>query len=290
MILIDLNQVLLSGLMAQIANQKPKLQLEESLIRHMVLNILRTHVSNFRKDYGEVVLCCDNRKYWRKEFFPFYKAGRKKAREKTDLDWHLIFDMLAKFKQELKDNFPYKVIDVEGAEADDIIGTLVPRHIMHEDILIISSDGDFLQLQMWNNLHGRGHKVKQYNPAQKKYIISEKPLDELKEKIIKGDKGDGIPNVLSPSDCFVRDLRQTPITKGKLEKLMESNYADWEDENARIGFSRNQTLIDLRNIPDDIKEKIINTYEEVKPASKQKILDYFIANKLRNLMDVIEEF
>jgi hypothetical protein len=33
------------------------------------------------------------------------------------------------------------VIDVEGAEADDIIGTLVPRHIMHEDILIISSTG-----------------------------------------------------------------------------------------------------------------------------------------------------
>ena len=288
MILIDLNQVLLSGLMAQIANQKPKMQLEEHLIRHMVLNILRTHVNNFRKDYGEVVLCCDNRKYWRKEFFPFYKAGRKKTREKSDLDWHLIFDMLAKFKQELKENFPYKVIDVEGAEADDIIGTLVPRHIMHEDVLIISSDGDFLQLQMYN-----GHsqfKIKQYNPAQKKFIISEKPLDELKEKIIKGDKGDGIPNVLSPSDCFVRDLRQTPITKGKLEKLMESNYGDWEDENARIGFSRNQTLIDLRNIPDDIKDKIINTYEEVKPASKQKILDYFIANKLRNLMDVIEEF
>jgi hypothetical protein len=288
MILIDLNQVLLSGLMAQIANQKPKLQLEEHLIRHMVLNILRTHVNNFRKDYGEVVLCCDNRKYWRKEFFPFYKAGRKKTREKSDLDWHLIFDMLAKFKQELKENFPYKVIDVEGAEADDIIGTLVPRHIMHEDVLIISSDGDFLQLQMYN---GRSQfKIKQYNPAQKKFIISEKPLDELKEKIIKGDKGDGIPNVLSPSDCFVRDLRQTPITKGKLEKLMESDYGLWEDENARIGFSRNQTLIDLRNIPGDIKDKIINTYEEVKPASKQKILDYFIANKLRNLMDVIEEF
>ena len=288
MILIDLNQVLLSGLMAQIANQKPKLQLEEHLIRHMVLNILRTHVNNFRKDYGEVVLCCDNRKYWRKEFFPFYKAGRKKTREKSDLDWHLIFDMLAKFKRELKENFPYKVIDVEGAEADDIIGTLVPRHIMHEDVLIISSDGDFLQLQMYN---GRSQfKIKQYNPAQKKFIISENPLDELKEKIIKGDKGDCIPNVLSPSDCFVRDLRQTPITKGKLDKLMESNYGDWEDENARIGFSRNQTLIDLRNIPDDIKDKIINTYEEVKPASKQKILDYFIANKLRNLMDVIEEF
>jgi len=287
MILVDLNQVLLSGLMAQIAGQKG-VKLEEDLIRHMILNIIRTHLRNFRKEYGEVVLCSDNRKYWRKEFFPFYKAGRKKSREKSDLDWHLIFDMLAKFKVELKENFPYKVIDVEGAEADDIIGTLVPRHIMNENILIISSDGDFLQLQMYNGKSN--YTVKQYNPAQKKFIVSQNPLDELKEKIIRGDKGDGIPNVLSASDCFVRDIRQTPISKGKLEKLMEKNYGEWEDEKARIGFSRNQTLIDLRNIPGDIQSKIINNYEETVPASKGKILDYLIANKLKNLIDVIEEF
>ena len=287
MILVDLNQVLLAGLMAQIASQKG-VKLEEGLIRHMVLNIIRTHLKTFRKEYGEVVLCSDNRKYWRKEFFPFYKAGRKKTREKSDLDWHMIFDMLAKFKQELRDNFPYKVVDVEGAEADDIIGTLVPRHIMHENIVIISSDGDFLQLQMYN---GRSEfTVKQYNPAQKKFLISENPIAELKEKIIRGDKGDGIPNVLSVSDCFVRDIRQTPINKAKLDKLMEKDYGLWEDENARIGYSRNQTLIDLRNIPGDIKEKIINTYEETKPAPKGKILDYLIANKLKSLIDVIEEF
>jgi hypothetical protein len=287
MILVDLNQVLLSGLMAQIASQKG-VKLEEGLIRHMILNIIRTHLKTFRKEYGEVVLCSDNRKYWRKEFFPFYKAGRKKTREKSDLDWHMIFDMLSKFKQELRDNFPYKVVDVEGAEADDIIGTLVPRHIMHENILIISSDGDFLQLQMYN---GRSEfTVKQYNPAQKKFIISENPIAELKEKIIRGDKGDGIPNVLSASDCFVRDIRQTPINKSKFDKLMEKDYGLWEDENARIGYSRNQTLIDLRNIPGDIKEKIINTYEETKPASKGKILDYLIANKLKSLIVVIEEF
>lgn len=287
MILIDLNQVLLSGLMAQISNQKG-VELEEGLIRHMILNIIRTHVKNFKNEYGEIVLCCDNRKYWRKDFFPFYKAGRKKTREKSDLNWHLIFDMLSKFKQELKEYFPYKVIDVEGAEADDIIGTLVPQKIMHENILIISSDGDFLQLQQWNQKSK--FQVKQYNPAQKKYILSENPLQELKEKIIRGDKGDGIPNVLSPSDCFVRDVRQATISKPKLAKLMETNYASWEDETAKIGFSRNSTLIDLNNIPVDIKEKIINTYEETKPASKKNILDYFIANKLKNLMDVIEEF
>jgi len=289
MILVDLNQVLLSGLMAQISNQKGK-KLGEDLIRHMVLNIIRNHLRSFRKDYGEVVLCSDNRKYWRKEFFPFYKAGRKKTREKSDLDWHFIFDMLAKFKVELKENFPYKVLDVEGAEADDIIGVLAPIAVKNENVLIISSDGDFLQLQMYNNEFNNPHSIKQYNPALKKFLVSAKPLDELKEKIIKGDKGDGIPNVLSPSDCFVRDLRQTPVTKGKLDKMMAEEYLDWTDDTAKTGFSRNQVLIDLRNIPDDIKTKILNSYEETVPASKGKILDYFIANKLKNLMDVIEEF
>ena len=283
MILVDLNQVLLAGLMAQISKQK-NVKLEEDLIRHMVLNIIRTHMNKFRNEFGDVVLCCDNRKYWRKEFFPFYKAHRKAAREKSSLDWNLIFDMLGKFKQELKDNFPYKVIDVDGAEADDVIGTLVPLFADKEKILILSSDGDFLQLQKY------GSNVKQYNPSLKKYIKSENPLLELKEKIIRGDKGDGIPNIFSPSDCFVRDLRQKAITKGVLEKYLNEHYGDWQDENARVGFSRNQTLIDLSLIPGDIKQKIINTFEETKPANKQKMLNYFIEKKLKNLMDVIEEF
>ena len=283
MILVDLNQVLLAGLMAQIANQKGKL--DEHLIRHMILNIIRTHVKNFKGEYGDIILCCDNRKYWRKEYFPFYKAGRKKTREKSDLDWHLIFDMLAKFKVELRENFPYKVIDVEGAEADDIIGTLVPRHAPHEKILILSSDGDFLQLQQY------GVNVKQYNPSQKKYVKSADPLLELKEKIIRGDKGDGIPNIFSPADCFVRDLRQKPITKGMLDKIINEdlNHPNWSAD-AVAGFSRNKVLIDLTQIPTDIKEKIINTYEETVPAKRNKLLNYFIEHKLKNLMEVIEEF
>ena len=279
MILVDLNQVLLAGLMAQIANHKGKL--DESLVRHMILNIIRNHVKNFKSEYGEVVLCCDNRKYWRKEYFPFYKAGRKKSREKSNLDWHMIFEMLAKFKVELKENFPYKVIDVEGAEADDIIGTLAPRQSAHEKVLILSSDGDFLQLQNYAN-------VKQYNPSQKKYVVSKEPILELKEKIIRGDKGDGIPNVLSSSDCFVRDLRQTPITQKVLDKLMSENYLD-QNESIKANFIRNSTLIDLSFTPQEIKEKIINTYEETKPA-KGKLLNYFIEHKLKNLMEVIEEF
>ena len=286
MILVDLNQVLLSGLMAQISGQK-NIKLEEDLIRHMILNILKNHIKNFKTDYGEIVLCCDNRKYWRKDFFPFYKASRKKNREKSNLDWHLIFDMLSKFKNELKENFPYKVIDVEGAEADDIIGTLVPRHIAHENIVIISSDGDFLQLQKYNT--GK-YTVKQYNPAQKKFIKSEEPIIELKQKIIQGDKGDGIPNIFSPSDCFVRELRQKPITKGSLSKLLSEDIVNTGNEYVKSGFLRNQTLIDLSFIPKEIKEEIINNYEETKPAPRNKLFNYFVEKKLMNLMDNIGEF
>ena len=283
MILIDLNQVLLGGLMAQINAQKG-IKIEEDLVRHMILNTLRYNIKQFKNEYGEVVLCCDNRKYWRKEYFPFYKAGRKKAREKSDLDWHLIFDMLAKFKQELREHFPYKVVDVEGAEADDIIGTLVPLYAPHQKILILSSDGDFLQLQRY------GSNVKQYNPSMKKYVKSENPAVELNEKIIRGDKGDGIPNIFSPSDCFVRDLRQKAITKNVIEKYLNEDVDKWESEEARIGFSRNQTLIDLTNIPSELKDKIINTYDTVPVASRSGLLNYFIEKKLKNLMDVIEEF
>ena len=280
MILIDLNQVLLAGLMAQIANQKGKL--DEHLIRHMVLNIIRNHVKNFKSEYGEVVLCCDNRKYWRKEYFPFYKAGRKKTRDKSDLDWHMIFEILAKLKMELRENFPYKVIDVEGAEADDIIGTLVPRQSTNEKVLILSSDGDFLQLQKYRN-------VKQYNPSQKKYVKSDNPILELKEKIIRGDKGDGIPNIFSPSDCFVRDLRQKPITQKTLEKYLNEDVEKYS-ETDKVNFHRNKTLIDLSEIPPEIKQKIINSYDETVPAKRNKLLNYFIEHKLKNLMEVIEEF
>lgn len=283
MILIDLNQVLLGGLMAQINAQKG-IKIEEDLVRHMILNTLRYNIKQFKNEYGEVVLCCDNRKYWRKEYFPFYKAGRKKAREKSDLDWHLIFDMLAKFKQELRETFPYKVVDVEGAEADDIIGTLVPLYAPHQKILILSSDGDFLQLQRY------GSNVKQYNPSMKKYVKSENPAIELKEKIIRGDKGDGIPNIFSSSDCFVRDLRQKAITKVIIEKYLNEDVDKWESEEARVGFSRNATLIDLTNIPGELKDKIINTYDTVPVASRSGLLNYFIEKKLKNLMDVIEEF
>ena len=258
--------------------QKPT----ENDIRYMVLNMIRGHVKNF-KSYGEVVICCDNKTYWRREEFPYYKACRKKTRDKSDLDWKLVFEMMSKFRQELKDYFPYKVIEVDMAEADDIIGTLVPRHAPSEKILILSGDGDFLQLHSYKN-------VKQYSPMQKKFLKSENPTLELKEKIIRGDSGDGIPNILSPSDTFVMEIKQKSVTKGILEKLLHENHTEWEDTTQKTNYIRNQQLIDLSFIPQNIKQNIISCYEDTKPAPRKKLLEYMVQYKLKNLISSLEDF
>ena len=281
MILIDLNQTLIAGLMAQIQGQK-NLKLEENLVRHMVLNIIRSHMKHFRHKYGEVILCSDNRNYWRKQIFPQYKANRKKVRETSDFDWQVFHDLMNKIKGELKEYFPYKFLEIDGAEADDIIGTLVPIHSAHQAVLIMSSDGDFLQLQKYPN-------VLQYNPSLKKFLKSETPYDDLKMKIITGDSGDGIPNILSPDDTFVTGTRQKVMTKASLEKFMAADPVEYATI-PYTGFSRNKTLIDLTQIPVEVQTRIIDKYNETVPATRKNLLNYFMENRLSALIEVIEEF
>lgn len=285
MILIDLNQVCIAGVMAHLNFSKTK-NPDADLLRHMIFNIIRTQVKKFRKEYGEVILCCDNRHYWRKDVFPYYKAGRKKSREKSDLDWNMIFNLLDEIRSDLREHFPYKVINVDGAEADDIIGTLAPRAVSHENVVIVSKDGDFLQLQR----HNGKHTIKQWDSVGKKFLVSDNPALELKEKIIRGDAGDGIPNIFSASDSFVNNIKQKAVTKGKLETCLYEEIDKWEDQYAVTNFDRNRRLIDLSYTPVDIKQAIINTYEDSKPASRSKLLNYFMTKKLMNLMDVIEDF
>lgn len=278
-ILVDLQMVMISGLLAQVNTRQ---KLEEDFIRHVVLNTLRSNVKKFR-EYGEVILCCDSRNYWRKQIYPHYKAHRKNAREKSPLDWNLIFKVLNRIKQDLKDNFPYKVIEVDGAEADDVIGTLTPRLSASERVLIISSDADFKQLQRYDN-------VKQYNPMLGIYVTSKHPTKDLKEKIIRGDKGDGIPSILSADDVFVAGRRQSPISKKKLDVWLENNPKDCLSEEEYRNYIRNDTLINFDNIPISIKENIIKEYDESKPSTKQKLYKYFVENKLISLLECIEDF
>ena len=282
-ILVDLNQVLIANLMQQI-NYDPKIKLDENLIRHMVLNSLRSYSKQFKSKYGDLVICCDSKIYWRREYFPFYKANRKKDREKSNLDWNLIFQTLNKIRDELKTNFPYRVLEIEGAEADDIIGVLAARLSSSEDILILSSDKDFAQLQKYSS-------VSQYSPILKRFIKNENPLSYLKEHIIRGDRGDGVPNFLSSDNVFVIGERQKVINKKRLTEWINSNYTEFCVNDTMLrGYKRNQTLVDLDYTPETIKSKIVDAYDNTKPSSRQKLLTYFIENRLKTLIPIIDEF
>jgi 5'-3' exonuclease len=283
MILIDLNQVLISNLMQQIGSN-PKMKLDESLIRHMVLNSLRSYAKQFKSKYGDIVVACDSKRYWRRDIFPFYKAHRKADREKSEFDWHLIFQTLNKIRDELKENFPYKVIEVDGAEADDIIGVLTARMAAHEEVLILSSDKDFVQLQKYQN-------VVQYSPILKRFVKTENAHEYIREHIIRGDRGDGIPNFLSPDNTFVIGERQKVINKKKLTEWIKTPPEDFCVTDIMLrGYKRNQMLVDLDYIPEKIQEQIVEEYTNAKPGNKQKMLNYFIENKLRNLIEVLDEF
>lgn len=283
MILIDLNQVLISNLMQQISSN-PKAKIEEDLVRHIVLNSLRSYIKQFKSKYGNVVICCDSKKYWRREVFPFYKSNRKKSRDASDFDWNLIFECLNKIRDELKVYFPYRVVEVEGAEADDIIAVLTARYSASEDVLILSSDKDFVQLQKYNN-------VQQYSPILKRFIRADNPHMFVKEHIIKGDRGDGIPNFLSPDNTFVLGERQKVINKKRLAEWINSSPEDFcTTDLMQRGYKRNQMLVDLDYVPETLKQKIVEVFETTKPSTKSNMLNYLIENKLKALIEVADEF
>ena len=282
MILVDYNQVAISNLMEQIGSSKTPI--DESLVRHMILNTIRTYVKKFKESHGpEVVIACDNKNYWRREIYPHYKSNRKKAREASGHDWNTIFECLNKIRDELRDHSPYKVISVDTCEADDVIATLVQKYSSTQKIMILSSDKDFAQLQRYTN-------VEQYSPILKKYIKEPLPLLQLKQLIIRGDKGDGIPNILSADDVFVSGGRQKPITETKIIGWMNQEAKDFCTEEMFRNFSRNEMLIDLTKIPERLANEILHTYENAIGHSKQDFLNYMIANRLKNLIEVLDDF
>lgn len=280
MLLFDFNQIVIANLMEQIGSSKKPV--EESLVRHMVLNTIRANIRKFR-EFGEVVIACDNKKYWRRDIFPYYKAHRKKARENSGHDWASIFDCLSKIKEELKQYSPYRVIDVDGAEADDVIGVLTRKFAPHEKVMILSSDKDFLQLQINPN-------VSQYSPTLKRAIKTEDAGKQLKELIISGDKGDGIPNILSDDKCIVEGVRQKSITKVRMCEMLNTVIPLDGSDTLKRNWSRNQQLIDLTYTPSEVVTGILSRYEEIQPASRQVFMNYMIVNRLKNLIEVIDEF
>ena len=296
MIVVDYNQTAIGNFMAEVRG-RPDVDVNLPLLRHMIVNTIRSYKRKYGEEFGDIVIACDNRYYWRKKEFPYYKASRRTQRQASSLDWGEIFDALNIVRDELSEVFPYPVIDVEGAEADDVIGTLAeysqslgePGVLFEDDItpdpfLIISGDHDFQQLQKYPN-------VKQYAPAQKKWVKIKEPAQHvLMEHIITGDKGDGIPNMFSDDDVFVKGERQRPIRKNLLAKWKTMKPEEFVNGDGAHGWNRNSLLVDLSKTPQDIKENIIHSYESQTNKDKSALLEYFNKHRMRQMIDVIDEF
>ena len=277
MILVDMNQISLASIMMHLHMQKES-DIDENMVRHMILNSLRMYRSRFVSEFGELVLCYDSRHYWRRDYFPEYKHSRRKGREKDSKNWDDIFSCLNKIKEEIKNNMPYKFLEVYGAEADDIIATLCSES--SDEVMILSGDKDFIQLQKYPN-------VKQYSPITKKMISGFNADDYLKEHVLKGDSSDGVPNVLSPDNSFVDGIRQKPLSKKKIAAMIEGSFPNDE---VKRNYQRNKTLIDLTCSPEELRTEILDTFKEAPENSRNKILNYFIKQRLKTLTESIGEF
>lgn len=279
MILIDFNGIAIGNIVTQ------KLDPDENLIRHMILNSIRMYRAKFHQQYGEIVICTDGFKNWRKEVYPEYKFKRKDARKQSKMDWNEIFRITHMVLEEIKENFPYKVVEVEEVEADDIIAALcedTQEFGRNQPVLIISKDKDFVQLQKFSN-------VSQFTPQTKKMIKEANPRKAKMELILKGDQADGIPNVLSPDNTFTDGIRQKPLRQNIIEQLIEDPKSMGEE--VYRNFLRNKKLIDLEECPQHLKEKIIYNYESQDPSeNKQKVFNYLIEKRCRRLLEDVKDF
>ena len=283
MILLDYSQTVIGSFMA-VSRGKPIV--EEDLLRHTILNSIRMFRNQFTKDYGEMVICCDGKDNWRKKVFPEYKANRRKNREDDPTDWKTLFELLHEVREELTKYFPYKVMHIDDAEADDIIGVLIENLAQDDRLpptLILSSDKDFIQLQKYQ-------EVRQWSPLQKKFIKGD-PIESLYDKTIRGDSGDGVPNILSSDDTFITEgKRQTPVTKKKMELWRGKKPEEFCNEVMLRNYHRNKTLVDLGETPKSIRINILNQYDNQEAGDRTQLWNYFVDNRLKNLMEVIDEF
>ena len=283
MIIVDYSGIAVAAAFSQ----KQPDQLDQGVVRHMILNSLRMHNIKNRGEFGQMVIACDSSS-WRKEIFPEYKAARKGARETSKLDWNKFFTMANNVRDELKENFSYPVVTVDRAEADDIIGILVSElqeFGRHEEILIVSGDKDFLQLQQFSN-------VQQYSPVQRKFLKCEDPHRYLFEHICKGDSSDGVPNVLSPDNTFTNQLRQTPLRAKRIDEWWENRQSLQNHMSKHVwrNYQRNEWMINLRKTPSEIRKEVINQVGEQSGKNNNKILNYLVTNRCGLLVESAQEF
>tara|TARA_B110000444_G_scaffold97089_1_gene92146 strand:+ start:27686 stop:28549 length:864 start_codon:yes stop_codon:yes gene_type:complete len=282
MIIVDYSGIAIASIFSQ---DRPE-EIEEGLIRHMILNSLRRFNLKFRGKYGQMILACDQSS-WRKEAYPQYKAKRKSNRDESPLDWGHFFNLINTVRDEIAENMNYPVVHSNRAEADDVIATLVKttqEFGNHEDVMIVSSDKDFFQLQRYSN-------VKQFSPMKRDFVGVDDPAFYKFEHICRGDSGDGVPNILSCDESFTDGIRQKPMRAKKIQSWYESEkLMDDMGHEAYRNFCRNKTVIDLDCIPEDITASIVDKYNTEVKKEKGNVLTYLIEKRCNLLINAVSDF
>lgn len=286
MIIVDFSGIAHSNILAM------DLPAEEDILRHTILMSLKAIYRNHKEAYGEMVIACDDRS-WRRDFYPEYKARRRAEREDGDTEyWEKMFGILDTIKAEITANLPWKVVQVKGCEADDVIASLAKQTQEFgymQDVLVVGADSDYKQLLRYPH-------VKQYSNATKKFVKEADPLFWLHEAILTGQGGkDDIPNIRGRDDFFVNKKdgeRQKPITSKFIQETWNHRHEldKYMSEEEYRNYVRNRTLIDFTCIPDELHAAVIKEWEEQPEVSSSLILPYLISKGLNQHIQKVAEF
>ena len=223
MILVDISSILhrmIHGAVQAIKptmNDRNKYNTSEfsGMLKYLIINELFKIEFEHKHKFKEMVICLDNSidGYWRKDFFPDYKASRKEGRDESSVDYSEVFEEINELLNQIKENVPWKVIDVPKAEADDIMLVLAREYNSKEKILIHSPDKDMIQAQKGTD------NVYQYSALTKKWLVPENKHDNMEhwllEHVCLGDASDGVPRIFDStdfSDNFIKYLKENNIS------------------------------------------------------------------------------
>lgn len=269
---IDLSNICYRNVHSQAPDLKA---LGFGIFRHSIISSVIYNIEKFEPN--KVFICCDAPRNWRKKFYEPYKAHRKAAKAKFDIDWSKFEETVEEVKMGFKSNFPFYVLQQDWLEADDIISYLVRKNI-NDDKIIVSSDSDFVQLMKYPS-------TKIYCPLKKDFIKCDNPQLHLEIKVIKGDKNsDNIPSIypgIGPKKA--EDL----FASGDMENLLQGKETSVKmkgDPKVMVeNYHRNRKLIDLTKTPKALIDLLEKTMEETKPAPSKGVYEYIVKHKMRDL-------
>ena len=230
-----------------------------------------------KTESNSVILCQEGKKNWRYDVFEDYKSNRKEAKAKSKLDFDTFYPMADSFCEKLKQYVPniYQ-LKVEGSEGDDLIAILTKNLTPKNEVVCVSTDRDFYQLLKYNG-------YSQYHPIKRQYVHVVNPERYLLEKIVVGDKGDGIPHV------------KPKVSVKTAASIVEAGLEDWlskEDPQIRANFERNKKLIDFDCIPVHVQQKVMEEFKKLRfsSMSMRDMTQFLFAVGLGNQFDKVPEY